>query len=236
MKKNILNKGQLVLTAIAALVGLTARAEWVYNNSSNDLSMRFDIGTAEAGDEIVLAGTARVLTNFSFEYWAQGLTGGDEKGQVRFYKNDGAGVPADPINIKEPSTLFFDSGLFSIHNTDRVTLTWDQFNLENGNDLNLSGPVPDSFTWSIQFYNVDSGSGESAGVDLYNPPDVGGNYMEYWNNDGGGWVYSSLTNSGGVYQNVNFGATFGVPEPTSLLLGLAGGLAILGLTFHRRNR
>lgn len=233
MKKNLQNGGWVVLAAIVVLVAVSARAEWVYNNSSNDLVMRFDIGTAEAGDEIILAGTARTLTNFSFNYWAEGL-GGGEQGQIRFYKNDGAAVPAGPTILK-PSTLFFDSGLFLIHDTSRLTLTWDQLNLENFNTLNLSGPVPNSFTWSVQFFGVDNNAGEHAGVDLYNPPYIGGNYMEYWDNDGSGWSYNSLTNNVGQYLNANFGATFGaIPEPTTLLVGLAGGLTVLGLRYRRR--
>src|SRR6266566_3040139 len=41
----------------------------VYDDSENDLVTRFDPGTIEVGDEIILAGSARHLTKFILEYW-----------------------------------------------------------------------------------------------------------------------------------------------------------------------
>src|ERR1017187_769762 len=68
----------------------------IYDNSVNDLHTRFNPGTLQVGDEILLAGTARQLTYFSFEYYglANGLDTGSFAGtvqaEVRFYVNNGA--------------------------------------------------------------------------------------------------------------------------------------------------
>src|SRR5439155_21249509 len=48
----------------------------VYDNSVNDLLFRFDPGTLEVGDEIILSGPAEELAEFSFEFWGFGPEGG----------------------------------------------------------------------------------------------------------------------------------------------------------------
>ena len=47
----------------------------IYSNSVKDLSIRFDPGTLEVGDEILLAGSERYLTNFDFEFWGTSTSG-----------------------------------------------------------------------------------------------------------------------------------------------------------------
>jgi len=225
---------QLTTVTVAALLSIvttsTALADLVYENGTTDSNIRFNPGLTEVGDEIFLAaGPERNLTNFTFQYWGLNF-GGSEDARLRIYKNDGAAAPAGPT-ILAPNTLLFDSGWFPIVATPRWTLIWDdELYVDPGADLNyvpLSGPVPDSFTWSVQF--KDLGVGASAGVDLYDPPTVGGNYNEYWDNGGSGWQYRG-TNT----DNINFGARVyaTVPEPTVIGLGLLGGLGVLVL----RNR
>jgi hypothetical protein len=215
------------LAAVGVLVGGRVDADVVYNNSTNDLFVRFNPGVAEVGDEITLAGSSRKITNFVFEYWAEGL-GGGETAQLRFYANNGtnapASTPSEPILV--PNSLLFDSGTFSIGNNARGTLVFDQTELDGG------VWVPDTFTWSVQFFGTD-GAGESAGVDLYSPPTVGSNHLEYWDNAGSfDWRYTSLTIAG-TNGPANFAAFVeAVPEPTALMLGLFGGLAILGLKYR----
>lgn len=215
---------RFVLPAVVFLFGFfggVGRADVVYNNSTNDLGIRFNIGTAEVGDEIVLAGTYRLITNFVFQYWGENFSG-NETARVRFYANDGTNAPAG-TNIFVPNTLLYDSGTFSVGATPRSTLIFDQSTL-NGGVL-----VPDSFTWSVQFFGVESG--ESAGVDLYSPPTVGGNYLEFWENAGSfDWQYRSI-----IFNGTNVPANFGafieatVPEPSALsiaMLAFAFGLSL----------
>ena len=206
------------LVAAILCVNFSLRADVVYANTNNDLTARFNPGLIEVGDEIVLAGGARTVTDFNFEYWGLNFSG-NEFARIRFYANDGAASPAGPLL---PNSLLFDSGFFFILPTPRAVLDFNSAALTSGNVLNLTGPVPNSFTWSVQFSGITAG--ESAGLDLYNPPTIGGNYDDYWDNNGG-WQYRFRgTNA----TPISFGASVSaVPEPAILGLGLLGGLAVL---------
>lgn len=214
-----------VVSSVALVMVATtfiAQAEIVYNNSTGDSNIRLNPGTREIGDEIVLGGSARMITDFTFQYWGENFFGDDEEARVRFYLNDGPNSPAGP---QVPSTLFYDSDWFSISETPRSTLIITDF--ITGAIVPLNGLLPESFTWTVRFRGVDAIDGESAGVDLYNPPTVGGNYLEYWENTGpGGWEYRGETN--GIA--LNFGARISaVPEPSMIALGLVAGMAVLVL-------
>lgn len=229
MKKSLIGSGWAILAAAGVLVGGRAGADIVYNNSTNDLFTRFNPGLAEVGDEVVLAGSGSLfVTNFVFQYWATGLDGVDDAyAQIRFYANDGTNAPGG-ATIFVPETLLFDSGTFSITNNARATLVFDQTQLGGG------VWVSNSFTWSVQFSGIDGS--EAAGVDLYSPPTVGGNYPDYWDNAGSfDWRLRTITIDG-TNGPANFGALIeAVPEPKALLLGLLGGLVLLGLR-HRMVR
>lgn len=56
--------------AIALATASPSIATTIYSNSTNDIVTRFVYSGKEIGDEIILAGTDRVLTNFSFEFSA----------------------------------------------------------------------------------------------------------------------------------------------------------------------
>ena len=210
-------------------------ASIIYSNSINDLVTRFDPGTKEVGDEIVLAGTERYLTRFDFEYWGANTANqysfaGNVQARVRFYENNGPLVP--PGNgYASPGTMFYDSGWFGgFGPTDvypyRATLVFTA-----GSDFSSGGlfiPTSD-MTWSVQFQGM--GLTDTVGVDLYSPPTVGQNYPDYWENNGlGNW--SLLTNS----VPMDFGARMWaqVPEPAVAMLSIVGGLGILSLNLARR--
>jgi hypothetical protein len=194
-------------------------------------------GLGEVGDEIILApSTPRVLSSFSFEYFGEGFSG-DETVQIRFYRNDG---PLDPDGTSHlPQSLLFDSGPFSVAGGNHQLVTL-------GNLESQGIELPDSFTWSILFSGV--GATEPAGVLLYNPPGtpsgsqvlydlpaVGGNYYEFWVNEGTpespAWSLQYLESF-----PTEFGAEITVvPEPwatTSVLLLTAAGTVV----FLRRRR
>lgn len=205
--------GAVVVSTL--LAGFSSQADIVYDNSSNDLNTRFNPDVAQVGDQIILTGSGLTLTNFTFQYWGTGF-GGNELAQIRFYNNDGTNfIAGAPV----PNTQFFDSGQFAIGGTARATLSFDLTGL---------GIVAtnNTFTWSVQFFNVNNTS-EKAGVDLYSPPTVGQNYSDYWEANGGGWSLKSGP------QDMSFAARVSaVPEPSILaLLGL-GGLA--GAFLRRR--
>jgi hypothetical protein len=223
----------LALGALCSTLPLSLTAATIFDNSVHDLSTRLNPGTTEVGDEILLAGSERYLTNFSFEYWgtntaAAGNTpfSGSVEARVRFYENNGLLFNG----YSAPGTSFYDSGWFSIGSpTARNT-----FEFRPGADgiptAGLFVPVSD-MTWSVQFRGL--GATDQAGVDLYSPSTVGQDFPDYWQFSGGSWEL--MTNS----VSMDFGALFeasltGVPEPSTLaLLGL-GGLTLLAAV--RRTR
>ncbi|MBN2505822.1 MAG: HYR domain-containing protein [Verrucomicrobia bacterium] len=156
----------------------------IYDNATNDLSYCFNPGTTEVGDEIVLEGAARHLTQFVFEYWGVNTTqpefAGAVQARVRFYANDGPPFNGYPT----PGTVLYDSGAFGLGATPRATLIIEDFVFEAA--VPLTGPVPDAFTWTVQFSGLEVG--DAAGLDIYSPPVVGGSYPDYWERAGGGWL------------------------------------------------
>jgi hypothetical protein len=190
----------------------------VYDNSVYDLIHRLNPGSMEIGDEITLDDTARVLTNFTFEYWGENSTGdgfdGYVEAKVRFYQNDGALASSD---YPTPGTVLFDSGWFPVEATPRATLIFEDFHTDA--EVPLTRPVPDSFTWTIQFGGL--APGDSAGVDIFSPPVVGMSYPDYWQlTPDSGWLL--LENS----MPMNFAARI---EAVPLMLAVErhpGGLVI----------
>lgn len=151
-------------SAAILFVAAVAQADVVYNNTTTPLNTRY-ASTAEFGDQIVLAGSNRLLTNFTFEYFGLNFSG-DEQARFRIYRNDGAGGA--------PNTSIYDSGLFNVGATAAATLSFD-----------LTLAVPDTFTWTVLFTGI--GAGESAGLDLFSPPTVGSDFSDYWEKNGSTW-------------------------------------------------
>src|SRR5215471_4089413 len=211
----------------AGLVSVTAlNADVIYNNTTNDLTTRFDPGTKEVGDEIILAGSARFLTNFSFEFWGTNTANPSAfsstvTATVRFYLNDG------PLfnGYATPGTLAYSSGPFAIAPTARSTLIY-----KAGSDFPLgglflgSGPggtLLTNMTWSVQFAGM--GPTDSAGVDIYSPPVVGGEHTDYWEYSGFAWTLKT----NGVPMDFAAVLQSTVPEPSPVVMCILGGLGIL---------
>lgn len=220
-----------ILLAVGALwLGLTLPlgALTLFDNSVNDLLTRFDPGTYEVGDEILLASADTYLTNFSFEFWGTNTASptsfaGDVEARVTFYEMNGPLVNGIPT----PGTIIWQSDWFNVSSpTSRSTFVFTP-----GNGLPDDGvwlPTTD-ITWSVQFEGM--GATDSVGVDIYSPPVVGNDYTDYWQNDGTGWI--AMTNT----VPMDFAARLeGVPEPSIFALSLAGGgLLILARRLRRMN-
>ncbi|PWU09028.1 MAG: hypothetical protein C5B50_28170 [Verrucomicrobia bacterium] len=215
--------GCYLALSLASVGGLSsASADTIFDDSENDLLIRFNPGTLEIGDEIVLAGTARYLTNMSFEFWGTtyGTNGaafaGAVQARVRFYINDGA-----PFNgYSTPGTVFFDSGWFGgLFPTPRCTAIFSA-----GMDFPSSGlfiPTND-ITWSVQFQNL--GPGDALGVDIYSPATVGADYPDYWENNG---HWALRTNS--VTSAMNFASVWQasqLPIPIPYITHSANGVTV----------
>jgi hypothetical protein len=181
-----------MIGALSLGATLSLRAAIIFDNSVNDLLTRFDPGTTEVGDEILLAGTEQYLTGFSFEFWGVNAVhpnrfDGAVEARVRFYENNGPLVPPDN-GYASPGTVLYDSNWFSVGSlTARSTFVFIE-----GLDFPSGGlfiPTSD-MTWSVQFRGM--GMNDHVGVDIYSPPVVGVDYPDYWADDGG---WALLTNT-----------------------------------------
>jgi len=204
----------------------------VYSNATVRLDKYYAPGIAQFGDEIILSGGAgQHMTSFTFEYTGIGLSG-NETVTLRVYKNDGAVVLSGSIPALKPNTKFYDSGAFPINNTqsDGNTLRFDL----PLNDANLIIPNNSyDFTWTVQFGGIDSAS-ETAGLDLYSPPNVGNNYADYWEQNPISLDWELKSGPAGT-PVMSFGATMtAVPEPSPLQVGLLAGAIWLGWSIYRR--
>jgi len=117
------------LMAAMLVVGLNASGVTIYDNSTGDLTNRFDPGLLEIGDEVLLGSPESYLTSFAFEYWAlnAGGTSGTFTGidvRLRFYLNDGPTFNG----YATPGTAFYDSGWIDsviTTPTNRATLNFN---------------------------------------------------------------------------------------------------------------
>ena len=232
----ILYKTALLLAVGVLWMGISVplRGATIYDNSQTDLDppVRFNPATLEVGNEILLTGTERYLTSFSFEYWAANTDtpitfAGAVEARVRFYQNTGALFNGYAC----PNTAnFFDSGWFSVSGpTDRSTFVFSE-----GSDFPVGGLfIPaDDITWTVQFEGL-SGA-DSAGMDVYGPVAMGQTYGDYWQNDGGSWTL--LTNTVPMNFAAKMDANALIPEPSTITLWIFGGLGILTVTrrLHRK--
>ena len=228
MRTTIPKKAPVLLLASVLMVGASASAATIYDNSVNDRTNRFG-PTTQFGDEIIFAGSERFLTNFSFEYWAlnNGTTnaGGFSPTvsvRLRFYLNDGL-----PLfnGYAPPGSVFYDNTFSITTPTFRNTLVYTA-----GADFPAGGlfmPVASNMTWTVQFSGLDAD--DSAGLDVYDPPVVGtspaqlnNRIDDYWEFSGGSWALKTNI------VDMNFAARFdAVPEPSTVVFGVLGGLGLL---------
>jgi hypothetical protein len=122
LKRNVC----LSISALWFGLAVPLSAGTIFDNTVNDLSLRFNPGTLEVGDEITLGGTERNLTYFSFEYWGLSTSGptfaGNVQAEVRFYLNTGPTFNGYPTPAATP---FYDSGLFAVPSpTERNTFVF----------------------------------------------------------------------------------------------------------------
>jgi hypothetical protein len=168
------------LLGFAALLAHAAPAAIIYDNSTG-YEDAFNDSRLETGDEINVSGSAMLVTNFSFEYFAEFTATGDETARVRFYQMNG--LPGSN-GFATPGTLFYDSGAFSISSGFRTV------NIDDMSTLLPSG----AFTWSVEFGGVTEA--ESAGLLYYNPPTVGSSDDYFWEKENGAWTAVASDDTG----------------------------------------
>jgi hypothetical protein len=222
------NKTLLALAAFSVgTLATQAASSIVYSNATSYSGTFLNPGANQIGDEIILGAGPRFAESFRFEYYGANFhTGGvtNEQFRLRFYQNDGAFIGN---NTYEPNSVFYDSGVLNLADPSEV----DPSNRATYQfDLTYAPIVlPDRFTWSIQFFGIDGG--ETAGVPLYSNPTVGLSENDFWFNTGSAW---ELRGTNGIA--FNFGSVLvatTVPEPSTYVLAIMGGLCGLALVSRR---
>jgi hypothetical protein len=226
-----INKTLLAIAAVSVgTLATQAASSIVYSNATFYSGTYLNPGANEIGDEIILAPGPRFAESFRFEYFGGNFHSGgvtNEQFRLRFYENDGTFIGN---NTFLPNSVFYDSGVQALADPTEVDPSGRatyQFDL-------TYAPIflPDRFTWSIQFFGIDGG--ESAGPTLYSPPTVGMSENDYWFNTGTTW---ELRGTNGIA--FNFGSALvatTVPEPSTCVLAIIGGLCGLALVGRRARK
>jgi hypothetical protein len=238
VSKYMKTQGKVLLLhglAAGAMVLLAQNAQsqtTVYNNTSGyngnfNYNNANPADSAEAGNEVVLAGSALsdYISSFVVQFdlissGANPLAGaptGNEEVEIDFYDNDGNLVSG----AKSPGTPIWSSGFSTM---SQIGLTY--FTEGSTLSYNPGVTVPQDFTWTMTFKDVPVG--ESAGLGLFSEsggPSVGGNFEDAWVNTGSGWQLDVAATGS---PSLQFGAmVVAVPEPGTIVLGLMGACAFL---------
>jgi hypothetical protein len=154
----------------------SARAEIAYENVSIPFEL-FYCDTREFGDEINLGTAGTTVTKLQFEYYGYFEDNGSQTLRVRCYANDGEGNDSSVGVFGKPKTVLYDSGeLMMTSGYNVVSLT------------NLAFAVKERFTWTVKFEGVSGKVGDRAGLLLFNPPEIGSSFNDFWiKTDANGW-------------------------------------------------
>ena len=203
--KSLAVAAALLSSAIAG----QAQTQVIYNNTGDPV-----LGTyaptdksLEFGDQIILDGDARVVTEFSLVYYSSEAAG---DAIVRFRSNTGSNL--------EPDEILFE--------TDHIPLEANFNTIEiEGIGVPISG---DTFTFTIEF---DVAGTQDVGLILRNPPSIGSSFDDVWvQADTGDWATRNIP-----LATANLAAQIGaVPEPSTIALSILGALALCGAARRRK--
>lgn len=197
----------ILCLALWFLLASGGYAEIIYDNTQTDFNDMFYPpvpGTIEYGDEVVLGGQARTLTEFQFQYFGEfpaSVT--NATARIRIYSNDGPGAPG----FEEPGTLLYESPLQHLfHGFNVLTLA------------GLSVFVPHDFTWTVEFAGISGNYPYRAGLSFFNPPTVGSSFNDFWSKNASGWQAMHFPN---YIPYANFAARIiAAPDPPLKLISV----------------
>jgi len=197
----------------AGLLLLTAplHAAIVYSNTTADTGDTLVYaanGFTQIGDQIQLAGTARVATSATVQFFSDGLAGTFDATLRLFNVGSPVGAQIGPN--------FIQTGIAAPAN-DVLNVTFTLPNIL----------VPDSLIFTVSVANLSAGV-DIAGVDMFEPPFPGSSDNTFAiANNGSGFVQTGTQN-----ENVFFELQANTPEPSTFVLGAA---AVL-LAWKRRSK
>jgi hypothetical protein len=162
--------------AAAALFGGVrfGSAEVVYDNSSDPSGFDYE-SPNEYGDQVILAGTARVVTEIQIEYYASYTPHGNELARVRFYANTGPFWQGNTDYPTPAATPLYEETFAPGQGYKAAVISVP-------NVL-----VPDTFTWTIQFLGIPQTDTDFAGLLFYSVPTVGQSADDFWELTTTGW-------------------------------------------------
>jgi hypothetical protein len=162
---------------------------------------------AEYGDEVILAGTDRIITGFSFHYYANYTQAGALT--FRIYAQDGPKISgfASPGSLLDTRTIDVFAGGKDV-------------SIDYG--LDLSNIIPGRLTYTVEFAGLTPGN-QAGLVAPGGNPIVGLSGNDFWEKTGTGANDWALKVFAGGTPSANFIATItAVPEPGTVALMVAG--------------
>lgn len=208
--------GVLIRAAVAVL--LFALSGWrvgaadiVYDNSTTYLETDYE-STNEYGDEVILEGTSRVVTEIQLEYYADFVRSGDELLRLRFYANTGP-IWNGHADYRMPASPPLYEDTFQVSTGFQVLV------VTVPNIL-----VPDHFTWTAQFLGISQATTtDRAGLLMFDPPSVGQSFDDFWELLPEGWAPLARTD----VKN-NFGARIlAIPGAPTLTISKSGNNVVI---------
>jgi hypothetical protein len=178
-------------------------AEIVFDNIQTNYNGMYYPDSIEYGDEIQLGGSANILNQFQFEYFGEFGFNLSPSVKVRLYANDGKGA-SEAGEFAQPGTLLFESVPMPIH---------PGYNILTLRELSI--PVTNNFTWTVQWEGLTGAFSNRAGIMFYNPPSVGKSYNDFWGKFPDGWFPMNF----GGNPVANFAArVWASPDPSVMVL------------------
>jgi hypothetical protein len=202
MNQGFLARSAAGLFIVSAGFGLSAQT-LIYDSFPNASNLGVALANeVEYGDQIVFDGSARILTSFTFQYFAASALSGNETAQLFIRTMDGP-MSAHPEGgtVPAPGSVLYTSEIVNL-SSGSGSITFD----------GLSLAVPDQVAWSVNFTGIVEG--EQVGLRLSYPATVGESASHYW---------QKTTNWELVDGPIGFAAqAYAVPEPGTLALFAVG--------------
>lgn len=197
------------LIAIVIAVSATGMAATVYSNTTTDTgdTLAYSAnGFTQIGDQIQLAGTQRLATQATVQFFNDGTTGTFDA-TLRFF-NVGA-----PVGSQIGSN-FVVTGI-SINANDILDESWVLPGLL----------VPDNLIFTVSVANESAGV-DIVGLDMFEPPTIGSSDPTFAiANDGTNFVKAPTANED-VFFDLEATSSSAAPEPATLGFAALGLLAV----------